>query len=201
MSLSTRFVLPAALVVFFAAAVVGPVVRARARGDRSVVVHEGAVQRVIAFAMGLALVAAGAWGALLAALGPERVGVAEAPAAVTGLGWGLAALGFAVVVTAQAQMGAAWRIGVDAKSPTALVARGLFRVVRNPIYAGMLATLAGVALVAPCAFTISLAIDAALLVALQTRFEEAHLEALHGDAYRDYARDVGRFVPFVGRLR
>ncbi|MGB3353743.1 MAG: isoprenylcysteine carboxylmethyltransferase family protein, partial [Mycobacterium sp.] len=31
--------------------------------------------------------------------------------------------------------------------------------------------------------------------------EEPYLEAVHGDAYRNYASTVGRFVPHAGRRR
>ena len=37
---------------------------------------------------------------------------------------------------------------------------------------------------------------------LQTRLvEEPYLRRVHGAAYEEYARRVGRFVPGVGRLR
>ncbi|MHC4447722.1 MAG: hypothetical protein ACYSXF_08095 [Planctomycetota bacterium] len=39
-----------------------------------------------------------------------------------------------------------------------------------------------------------------LAVGGQTRAEEEHLAAMHGDPYRTYAARVGRFVPGVGRL-
>src|SRR5512134_1040594 len=48
----------------------------------------------------------------------------------------LCALGFALTVAAQLQMGASWRIGVDARETTALVSSGIFGRIRNPIYSG-----------------------------------------------------------------
>jgi hypothetical protein len=42
---------------------------------------------------------------------------------------------------------------------------------------------------------------AVVLVSLQVRLEERHLIALHGGAYLEYASSVGRFVPWLGRLR
>jgi protein-S-isoprenylcysteine O-methyltransferase Ste14 len=34
----------------------------------------------------------------------------------------------------------------------------------------------------------------------QIMLEEAYLTRTYGDAYRDYARRVGRFVPGIGKL-
>jgi protein-S-isoprenylcysteine O-methyltransferase Ste14 len=63
----------------------------------------------------------------------------------------------------------------------------------------MLLVLAAVFLVTPAAWTAAAALFGAFFLALQARLEEAHLLALHGDAYRSYARRAGRFVPGIGR--
>jgi protein-S-isoprenylcysteine O-methyltransferase Ste14 len=39
------------------------------------------------------------------------------------------------------------------------------------------------------------------LVSLQVRLEERNLLRIHGKAYLAYAARVGRFLPWVGRLR
>src|SRR5262249_11231170 len=44
----------------------------------------------------------------------------------------LLALAFVWTLVAQAQMRAAWRIGIDRDNPTDLVRSGLFRISRNP---------------------------------------------------------------------
>ena len=92
-----------------------------------------------------------------------------------------------------------FRIGID-DAETALVQEGLFGVVRNPIFSGLLVLLAGMFLAVPCAWTLALWIAAALTVAKQVRLEEQHLLDQHGEAYRGYASRVGRFVPGFGRL-
>jgi protein-S-isoprenylcysteine O-methyltransferase Ste14 len=195
-----RVGLLALLLAFFVFAMIVPIWRVRrATGVQPVVVHEQPLQRVVGVGMGFAMGGAGLWGALVAALGLGALGVWHAPDAVVETGWAALALGLVVTVVAQVQMGASWRIGIDER-PTTLVATGLYRLVRNPIYAGVLATVAGLALVTPCAWTLSLMLDTALLVAIQARLEEAHLMTLHGNAYRAYAARVGRFVPGFGRL-
>jgi len=105
-------------------------------------------------------------------------------------GWGLVAPGVAIIVVAQMQMGASWRIGID-DAPTALATSGLFQIVRNPIYSGMGSGLLGVMLVAPCAWTVMGFLQCAALLALQARLEEEHLASLHDEQYVRYAARAG----------
>lgn len=117
---------------------------------------------------------------------------------------GVTLLGAGVVGTlvAQLDMGASWRIGVDATERTALVSRGLFRVARNPIFTSMLLVLAGEALLVPGVLSAVAFIAALVGIELQVRLvEEPYLLRTHGDSYREYAGRVGRFVPFLGRLQ
>jgi len=112
----------------------------------------------------------------------------------------LAIVGIAATVYAQLDMGDSWRIGVDPSETTTLVRSGVFGWVRNPIFTAMLLFGFGIALVTPNVVAI---IGFVLLVAtieLQVRVvEEPYLMTVHGDAYRDYLANVGRFLPGVGR--
>jgi protein-S-isoprenylcysteine O-methyltransferase Ste14 len=102
---------------------------------------------------------------------------------------------------AQIAMGTSWRIGVDESERTELVTSGPFGVVRNPIFAAMLPTSLGLALLVPN--VVAFAGLAALLLALEIQVrlvEEPYLQRVHGDPYRQYAARVGRFVPGLGRL-
>ena len=79
---------------------------------------------------------------------------------------------------------------------------GPFSLARNPIFAAMLPTSLGLALMVPSwvAFAGVLALFVAL--ELQVRIvEEPYLRRTHGRPYLEYAARVGRFVPGVGRLR
>jgi protein-S-isoprenylcysteine O-methyltransferase Ste14 len=122
-------------------------------------------------------------------------------------GWralGLVCAGAGVVLTlvAQLQMGASWRVGVDAGERTELVTRGLFGLVRNPIFSAMLLALAGLALLVPNALSLlALATSFAALELQVRRVEEPHLLRTHGDPYRAWASRTGRFLPRLGRLR
>lgn len=114
----------------------------------------------------------------------------------------LFALGLAGTLAAQAAMGASWRIGVDERARTDLVADGPFTVVRNPIFAAMLPASAGLALMVPSPVALAGLAVLAIALELQVRVvEEPYLLRTHGAEYSAYAARVGRFVPGVGRLR
>lgn len=114
---------------------------------------------------------------------------------------GVAVAGIVATLGAQMTMGDSWRIGVDPQERTELVTAGPFAHVRNPIFAAMLPTSLGLALLVPNLAAVAgfLALVAALQI--QTRaVEEPYLLAAHGDAYASYARRTGRFFPGLGRL-
>lgn len=117
------------------------------------------------------------------------------------LGFVLALAGIAGTFYAQVAMGASWRIGVDPGERTALVTTGPFALVRNPIFAAMIPTALGLALLVPS--WIAIAGLAGLVVALELQVrvvEEPYLLQVHGGLYADYAARVGRFAPGVGRI-
>ncbi len=84
---------------------------------------------------------------------------------------------------------------------TPLVSAGLFSVVRNPIFTGMLLLTAGLFCMAPNVLSMAAVGISLLGVEIQVRrVEEPHLIRIHGEPYLSYARAVGRFLPWVGRL-
>jgi protein-S-isoprenylcysteine O-methyltransferase Ste14 len=137
--------------------------------------------------------------AALLATGPQddALGRAYVVAALTA-----ACLGLGIVAWAQVAMGAAWRIGMDYSASTALVTTGPFRIVRNPIYVGLI-TIA-------CSLTVLVA-DVGMLLGtasfiawaeVQVRWiEEPFLAHRHDGQYGAWSGAVGRFLPYMGRLR
>jgi protein-S-isoprenylcysteine O-methyltransferase Ste14 len=122
--------------------------------------------------------------------------------AVHVIGIALFVTGLAGTLAAQVSMGKSWRIGVDKAERTDLVTHGPFALVRNPIFAAMLPTSLGLALMVPS--WVAIAGFAALFTALELQVrvvEEPYLRHTHGDRYDDYAGTVGRFLPGVGRVR
>jgi len=105
------------------------------------------------------------------------------------------------VFAAQLGMGESWRVGVSDEERTDLVTGGWFSLVRNPIYAAMIAGWIGLALMVPT--WLGIAAIAVVLIGLELQVrvvEEPYLIRTHGDAYRGYASRVGRFIPGVGRI-
>jgi protein-S-isoprenylcysteine O-methyltransferase Ste14 len=116
-------------------------------------------------------------------------------------GVAIAVVGTAATVYAQLDMGDSWRIGVDPSETTTLVRSGVFGRVRNPIFTAMITFGFGIALATPNLVAIAGLVFLVATIELQVRIvEEPYLLAVHGDAYRDYLANVGRFVPGVGRV-
>ena len=97
-------------------------------------------------------------------------------------------------VRAQAQMGESWRIGIDEEHRTPLVRRGAFGLSRNPIFLGMMVTLAGLFLVIPNAVTLLVFVLGVVLIQIQVRLEEKFLGGVHGEEYAEYRRRVRRWL-------
>lgn len=99
----------------------------------------------------------------------------------------------ALIACAQIQMGASWRIGVPANGPGPLVARGLFRWSRNPIFVGMIGAVLALFLWSPHLGTAAVLAATWTLTLVQVRIEEEALREKHGDEYERYAHEVGRW--------
>lgn len=122
--------------------------------------------------------------------------------AVAAAGAALLAGGAALALTAQAQMGAAWRAGIELSSSYDLVRGGMFRVVRNPFYVGVILASAGVALMVPNFVSFAGGVALVLGCQIDVRLvEEPHLRAVHGKAFLRYEASVPRFVPKPWLLR
>lgn len=109
-------------------------------------------------------------------------------------GWVILAISLVWVVAAQAQMGASWRIGIDAAAQPPLVRRGLFALSRNPIFLGMRLALLGLFLVLPTGATLTILVLGEALMQIQVRLEEAHLSDTLGPEYEAYRRVTRRWL-------
>ena len=105
--------------------------------------------------------------------------------------------GITIVVVAQLQMGAAWRIGVDSGETTALITHGLYQKSRNPIYFGLGLYWVGLCVLLPHLTIWILATICWLCIELIVRkVEEPYLARVHGTIFDAYLQHTNRY--FIG---
>ena len=110
----------------------------------------------------------------------------------------LCAIGAALTMVSQYQMGKSWRIGVDETEKTELVTHGMFSFSRNPIYFGMLIVGLGFVVLFPHTFMVICFILAFIGIDLQVRkIEEPHLVRVFGDEYVEYIKNTNRYIPWI----
>jgi protein-S-isoprenylcysteine O-methyltransferase Ste14 len=94
-------------------------------------------------------------------------------------------------------MGRAWRIGIDDKSPGALITHSVFRLSRNPIFLGFHTAAVAAFLIQPGLFFLLFAVGLIAGIHLQIIGEERHLEKTYGDAYIRYRERTPRYLLFL----
>jgi protein-S-isoprenylcysteine O-methyltransferase Ste14 len=203
--LFNRIALVSSVVLFSLLALIFPMIRHRLTGGEG----SGFVIRKVTDPMGkfigviitLQTFGVMVWCIAFALLGPGPLAVwTFFPVEVSYLGILLIGASQLLVVTAQAQMGKAWRMCIDEDQKKSLVTHGLFSVVRNPIYLGTIVLVTGVFLLSPSPWSLWLISNAIIFVSLQARLEEDFLLRTHGKQYLEYASRVGRFFPGLGRI-
>jgi protein-S-isoprenylcysteine O-methyltransferase Ste14 len=117
------------------------------------------------------------------------------------LGWAILLAAFALIASAEfsfVRFGGA--TGVPGDAPHALVARGVYCWVRNPLYIGGNAIVWSVALIHGSAGVLILALILAPVYHLFVVYiEEPRLQKRFGDAYREYKKITPRWIPRLSR--
>lgn len=104
--------------------------------------------------------------------------------------------GITLTIVAQYQMGAAWRIGVDESEKTELIRQGIYALIRNPIYTGVMFFGLGLLLILPNITMLVSLIICCVSIEMHVRYvEEPHLHSLHGEAFQHYVNSSGRYFP------
>lgn len=86
------------------------------------------------------------------------------------------------------------------KESAELRTKGMYLIVRHPIYLGLVLIAVGLTLPAGSFFTVAFCVIFVLFLSYKARFEEKLLLSKFPE-YKQYASKVGRFIPFVGKLR
>ena len=103
-------------------------------------------------------------------------------------------LSLLIIVVAQYQMSRSWRVGFDEKKKTELVTTGLFRYSRNPVFLGMLMTMAGLFVVLPNALTLLTHVLTYTVLQIQVRLEEEYLAKIHENTFLNYSKETRRWL-------
>jgi protein-S-isoprenylcysteine O-methyltransferase Ste14 len=110
-------------------------------------------------------------------------------------GWLLGTLGLALMLAAQVDLGASFRVGQDeGAAPPPLVTTGLHARSRHPVYLGSLLYLAALTSWAPCALTLAALLVIGVLLHALALTEESHLARVHGPAWQQYAGRTRRYL-------
>ena len=129
-----------------------------------------------------------------------RLGEAPPSALLMGAGVAITVIGELIRLWGVHHIGAISRTRSDRLGP--LVASGPFALLRNPLYVGNIALWVGFALTARLVWLAPIIL---CLLALEyhaiVRWEEALLESRLGQAYRDYAAQVPRWLPMLFNRR
>lgn len=120
---------------------------------------------------------------------------------VTGLlGLAVAVAGAALMVWARVVLGIMWAGRPMLQERHELCTRGPYRLVRHPIYTGLLALAAGGTLAAGRGAGLVLVVAMVALVAWRVPVEERMMITTFGDRYLDYRRRVPALVPAAKRM-
>ncbi len=113
-----------------------------------------------------------------------------------GVGLVLFADGLAFAIWARVHLGRNWGSPMSRKNDPELVTSGPYRLVRHPIYSGILVATAGTAVALSWAWLIAVALAGVYFVYSAT-VEEGHLTEHFPDTYPAYKRSTKMLVPFI----
>jgi protein-S-isoprenylcysteine O-methyltransferase Ste14 len=111
-------------------------------------------------------------------------------------GAALCAGGIAFAIWARAQLGRNWGMPGSITADPELITTGPYSVVRHPIYTGVVAAMAGSALVHGMAWWI-LAIAFLVYFLISASAEEREMQRRFPDRYPEYRSNTKRLIPYV----
>jgi protein-S-isoprenylcysteine O-methyltransferase Ste14 len=129
-------------------------------------------------------------GFLLLEIVPDTIGVALAGVCITLIG-----LGFAI--WARVHLGTNWSSQPAIRVEHKLVRTGPYKIVRNPIYTGILFGFVGTALVINQMWAVLAILIILTTFLVKIRMEEKVLREEFGDDFIQYKREVKAFIPFI----
>lgn len=133
---------------------------------------------------------------LLARLGAFRNGGLNSNPWRAGLGLFLFALGLGFAIWARVHIGRNWGTPMSQKDNPELVTSGPYRLVRHPIYSGILIGVVGTAVALSWLWMLAVVL-AGVYFGYSATVEERYMSAQFPDTYPAYRRSTKMLVPFI----
>ena len=128
--------------------------------------------------------------------GVFRDGALNTDAWLAAVGLALLALGLGFAVWARLHIGRNWGVPMTQKVEPELVTSGPYRLVRHPIYSGILVAGIGTAVALDTGWLVAVGL-AAIYFVYSATVEERFLTGQFPDAYPAYKRSTNMLVPFI----
>ncbi|WP_027633655.1 methyltransferase family protein [Clostridium hydrogeniformans] len=112
------------------------------------------------------------------------------------LGIGLNFIGLLIFIIAMVNMGLSWRVGIDKKSESKLVTKGIYNFSRNPAFVGFDLMFLGLFLTFPNIITLVIILINIIFIHRLILQEEKHLISIFGDDYYTYTNKTPRYIIF-----
>jgi protein-S-isoprenylcysteine O-methyltransferase Ste14 len=113
-----------------------------------------------------------------------------------GVGLAIFVSGLALAVWARVYLGRNWGTPMSEKVDPELVTSGPYRLVRHPIYSGIILAMVGTAIAVSWYWLIAVAVLGAYFV-YSAVMEERYMAGLFPDTYPAYKRSTTMLIPFV----
>jgi isoprenylcysteine carboxyl methyltransferase (ICMT) family protein YpbQ len=113
-----------------------------------------------------------------------------------GIGLALFVLGLALAVWARVYIGRNWGMPMSEKADPELVTTGPYRVIRHPIYSGIILAMIGTAVAVSWYWLIAVVLLGGYFVYSATR-EERYLTERFPEAYPRYKKSTKMLIPFI----
>jgi protein-S-isoprenylcysteine O-methyltransferase Ste14 len=129
-------------------------------------------------------------------VGAFRIGVHHVDALRAGIGLAMWALGLGFAIWARLHIGRNWGTPMSQKAEPELVTSGPYRLVRHPIYTGIL--FAGIGTALALSWSVLFAVGlAGVYFIYSATVEERYLAGVFPDTYPEYRRSTKMLVPYI----
>ncbi|MEW8957159.1 isoprenylcysteine carboxylmethyltransferase family protein [Clostridium sp.] len=112
------------------------------------------------------------------------------------LGVGINFIGLLVFIIAMVNMGLSWRVGIDKKSKSKLITRGVYKFTRNPAFVGFDLMFLGLFLTFPNVITLVVSVVNIIFIHRLILEEEKHLISMFNNEYYSYKSKTPRYIFF-----